>query len=121
MQNSDNGTRYNATAAQWGKVDWPLDDMCNAMYPGSRAATMLELTTGVDSLPANNSIWNGSVWLPSKLWTVPGCKGAHEGEWPLGSMGPDGVWLCSYASSGSYRWSLPPNSDLHNITIGNGE
>jgi hypothetical protein len=104
VQNSDNGTRYNATAAQWGKVDWPLDDMCNAMYPGSRAATMLELTTGVDS-----------------LWTVPGCKGAHEGEWPLGSMGPDGVWLCSYASSGSYRWSLPPNSDLHNITIGNGE
>ena len=77
----DNGTHYNTTPAMWAKVDWPLDDMCNTQYPGSHAATMLELTTGVTGLPANNSIWNGSAWLPSKLWIVPGCKGAHEGTW----------------------------------------
>ena len=59
---------------------------------------------GVAELPANNSIWNGTAFLPSTLWSVPGCRGAHEGEWP--SLGADSVWMCAYAGSGSYRWAL---------------
>ena len=35
---------------------------------------MLELTSGVTGIPQNNSVWNGTDWLPSELWMVPGCK-----------------------------------------------
>ena len=97
----------NWTNATWQKVDWPLDDLCAQTYPGSRAATMLELTKNISGIPQHypnvtkpcvakpdgtcQDGTNVSIWSPE--WIVPGCLGAREGEWP--SLGPGKTWFCS--------------------------
>ena len=94
----------------WGMVDWPLDDMCAIVYPGSRAATMVELT--------QHSVLGLPPRTPPKGWVVPACKGAHENTWPPQPAGKQ--WMCSYAGAGDYRWSFPPNSSLADVSDGGG-
>ena len=122
----------NATNATWAKIDWPLDDFCHQSFPGSRAATMLELTQGVEGIPKSTpnitkpcvpvasggcqTGTNVSIW--GTAWVVPGCLGAREGKWP--SLGAGKTWFCSQYTSGAYRWALPPGTDLTAVTAGGG-
>eukprot|EP01051_Picozoa_sp_SAG22_P009557 SAG22_NODE_804_length_7097_cov_173.117176_2_plen_433_part_00 len=112
----------------WDMVDWPLDDVCARTYPGSRAATMLELV----STPRIKSLPNRST---TGFWLVPGCQGSHDlgrrptshgagpnatkgSSWPAKPAGKQ--WMCSYAGAGDYRWALPPGQWLFNATDGPG-
>ena len=112
----------NATNETWQKVDWPLDDLCAQQFPGSRAATMVELTKPIENIPKHTpnitkAGTNLSEW--GTAWVVPGCKGAREGEWPAFSDSSK-RWFCSQETSGAYRWSLPPGTDLTAVTAGGG-
>ena len=122
----------NATNATWAKVDWPLDDICAQAFPGSRAATMIELTQKIANIPKHTPNitkpcvpqnggcepgTNVSLW--GTAWVVPGCLGAREGKWtPFADSTK--TWFCSQETSGAYRWSLPPGTDLTAVTAGEG-
>ena len=54
----DNGTRYNATNDTWAKVDWPLDDICSTMYPGSHVRSQATL----GRLPLNLGSFYAHIW-----------------------------------------------------------
>ena len=98
----------------WGMVDWPLDDVCAEMYPGSRAATMLELTRNtIAGLPTSTF----DPLHPGR-WAVPGCQGMHEDEWPAQPSGRQ--WMCSYAGAGDYRWAFQPNASLEHVSDDGG-
>ena len=60
---------------------------------------------------------NVSLW--GTAWVVPGCLGAREGKWtPFADSTK--TWFCSQETSGAYRWSLPPGTDLTAATAGEG-